>query len=1455
MHNVLPSARMPRAVAKGMASAGFALMLALTLAQSARAAGPSLTGDGLHISTGALVDPHGRTWISDHNAGFCRMTDATDEKPGTIEHPQQAGGTETRTCLGGLLPHAAVGPDAAGAPVFIDPTPQFEDSGDEIALVPDGAAPSDSVWKLHWNPNTRKFDSGEEIHMTADAGEDRPRPVAVSVGSDGNAYVVFQRSGTVQRIVDPASDTPTVQLVASTSDGRGASALAAVPGPLGPLGPPTIIVAEANGLTETPGTPDPNRNAVPSDYVAPTGVSAMAYREGNGLEGTGSLYIGTSDTVSPDAPLDRLLRFDAPGSAFAVEADGFTMIGGLAVRPDTNAVLVLDDPALVTEGEPIGLGRLFTVGSPYARIASGPSSKDGNTRIDPSHTANTQPVFTFTGDGDEQCAVVPAEEPLGGWQDCASPYTTPVLADDTYRFAVRSRLDGQTGRPDIRTFTVDTTAPAAAPTIVSPAEGAFTTNNPYLEFDPATGEDEYGYECKLDGAATWTRCEEGRQQLSSGPHTLIVRPVDGAGNVAAEVDGDGNPVTDPSVSLERKFTVGPDPDPGTDPVENTTPLTNPNSVASYAGGLHIASGIIEAPDGRLWVSDHNGGFCRIADPTVKAAGHIDHPATPGAPGPRTCLGGLMPEPREGADAAGQPAFVDPTPRKPGSGDEVVLVPDGATKQLALWRAQWNPATKRFDPLDQFLGATDPADPDDGPRPTAAATGIDPDGPTGPQSAPVYYITKSTSWVVRINNPASASPTWDVVGYADDAGRSRRAGESIAVATIGPEGAKQDVVYLGEAGGVTRLVPSATPLPVVNEDDVTGNPQLQQFIARPVTLPGVATNAGLAYDRARDQLYVGTATAEGPPIAPGTDRVHRFQVTNATSTGATHTPVGEPIGEFTMVGGIGLRADGRVLVVDDEALIDPVEPIGTGRLYQIGSPAARITSGPSNVAGQTATATGHTAERTPEFGIAGDGALECWVRPADSIDEPAFAPCEGDTFTPAGDLANGEHLMTVRVADPTVTADQPYDPTKLVPDTMRFTVDAAAPGQPDVTASGHPGQTSAAPWFTFTPSGESGDGFTYRCSLNDAAEAACEPGRTYPLVNGQSQLQSGANTLRVRAIDLAGNVSGQRAFTFNADTSVPTVTFSAPGARSNAANTVFEFNASESGVTYGCGLDGGAIVACPDGNPASNGIGRAEYANLAEGSHTLRVQARDARGNMGPVATRTVVVDRTAPGVQISPGSGGPFNSTIGVQLTPTGGSAGETVSYACTLDGQALSQCLSLMTLSNLAPGAHTFTARATDDLGNQGPLVEVVWNVGGALGAGSAPVAPAAPIGQVAGVTITSPTVAALRIASVIQAATLRAQGVPVTVRTTAGQTTVRIQVFQVTGGQTVRAAAAKAKRKLVATVFKTTKQAKTYRFQLKDGKLRRLKPGRYVVEVRAGKSRTRLGKAKSRTFTVRGR
>src|SRR5215210_3691640 len=81
-----------RAAAPRLAAAGggalAALVLALSGAQAALAAGPAPFAGGLHVATGSIVDPTGRTWVSDHNAGFCRVSDPAQPLLGSIEHPQ-----------------------------------------------------------------------------------------------------------------------------------------------------------------------------------------------------------------------------------------------------------------------------------------------------------------------------------------------------------------------------------------------------------------------------------------------------------------------------------------------------------------------------------------------------------------------------------------------------------------------------------------------------------------------------------------------------------------------------------------------------------------------------------------------------------------------------------------------------------------------------------------------------------------------------------------------------------------------------------------------------------------------------------------------------------------------------------------------------------------------------------------------------------------------------------------------------------------------------------------------------------------------------------------------------------------------------------------------------------------------------------------------------------------------
>ena len=1475
------------AARQGIGSALVALSLTFALAfafvQRADAAGPSLFAEGLHISTGAIVDPNDRVWVADHNAGFCRIK-PSNVGPGVIDHPQHPGEDVDHTCLGGLLPEAATGPDAAGQPAFIDPSPEFKSSGDEFVLIPDGAAPSSDVVRADWNPDTGLFEFRDIITMNADTGEDRPRPVAVSAAPDGNAYVVFQRSGTIQRIVDPESPNPTVDLVATTSDGRGAAAVAAVYGP-NPLSPPRVIVAETTGLREvqrTPATPGATRTTelssfqLPSDPT-PSVVSALTYQVIDATLGTFDLYAGTADSLpqgegNPNA--DRVLRWGASGQPQVV-ARGLSTVGGFGVRDPLKDrglpsggrdLFVLDDPALVLAGEPLGTGRMFSVGNTWARITGGPDRP----------TRNAVSRFTIDGEGARECSV-----DGGTWQSCGATFDTPALGEGPHTFAVRAQ--GAT-ISEIRRFKVDLTAAKNQPTIVSPAEKNYTSARPYFEFDPASDADEGTYECKItrtdlaDGdvkepiEGEFKPCDEGRpaEALAEGQYQMVIRARDAAGNPET-FDG-----SEP-VSEAVNFIVG-TPAPGPDVAELPNgALASPDSVVQLAGGLHISTGSIQAPDGSLWVTDHNAGLCRVSKPSFNDAGTIEHPQLPGGAGPNTCLGGLLPEARVGADAAGQPVLLDPTPRNPSSGDEVAIVPDGSRPSTVLFRAQWNPGSKRFDPLDEIVTPLTADDKES--RPTAVALGPDPDGPNKPGQPDLFVVRKSDNEIVRVRNAAGENPVVTVVGQGFD----KKNFEAIAVgqrtvtiAATETEPAKDEkrpVIYIGEpAGGVTRLIPDST----ATDARTT------------LRLPGFTGSVGaLAYDKARDLLYIGTADAGGTtPTTPGTDSVWRFKVTENATGAPTLDNQGE-VGEFSMVGGLSVRPSGQVLVNDDVALTLPDEPMGTGRLYQIGSPAAHVASGPTDE-GAAALDPSFTSDPTPEFTVSGDGSLQCVVR-LEGVTPTAdqWQPC-GHDVSAAGlmaqtRLADGTYVLSVRsTAD--ATAETQDDTSLFVPESKTFTVDTVAPGTPAIAVpvrkvAEDDSRSNASPWFTFSPADDDKEhaaDLEWRCRLNPANDddpfTACHPGRTYPLNdNGSSKLRNGSNTIEVKAVDKAGNETGTAGqHGWLADTSIPKVTITAPGGTEQAVvrqgpRATFTYDVDDATAETGCRLDGRPWKkGCKADGETFNG--------LAEGAHVFKVHARDAYGNMSPTAIRRIIVDTTRPVVTIGgvPALSGPNVTATFAVTDASKGEGGEVTRFFCTLDG-VVKDCLSgSLTMTGLTDGAHTLVVYGVDDVGNKGVEQTFTWNVTGNPPAQTPPATggpgPGAGGGQGPGQGGAAGGgqgrgrggLVAVQLAPTIQATALRAQGLPITVRPPAGATTVRIRVFRV-GGVQGRAAAVTgktaARRKLVATVFRATPNAKTYRFRLKERKLRGLKPGRYVVEIRAGKSRTNLGVPVTRTIVIRGR
>ena len=290
-----------------------------------------------------------------------------------------------------------------------------------------------------------------------------------------------------------------------------------------------------------------------------------------------------------------------------------------------------------------------------------------------------------------------------------------------------------------------------------------------------------------------------------------------------------------------RFTVDPDLTPETAPGWGAGPPSHKGSTL-YTGGLHISAGALVDPNGRTWVADHNGGFCRVTEPGEDGAGVIDHPQLPGDPGPRTCLGGLLPEAGTGPDAAGQPALVDPTPNKPGSGDEIALIPDGAAPSSDVVRAQWNPDSGLFEYKDvvTMIGARIR------PRRRVRRPG-----------------RRRLRGVPEVRARSSGSPT-----RPGTTGRSTWSATCSGAAPAASPSAVtrrtvRTVAFVAEDTGLTELEPNADSVPTAQPSRFTVDVAASSISA-------------LAYDLKRDDLYVGMAAG----TVAGVDSVHRFHVDGA-----------------------------------------------------------------------------------------------------------------------------------------------------------------------------------------------------------------------------------------------------------------------------------------------------------------------------------------------------------------------------------------------------------------------------------------------------------------------------------------------------------------------------------------------------------------------------------------------
>jgi hypothetical protein len=258
----------------------------------------------------------------------------------------------------------------------------------------------------------------------------------------------------------------------------------------------------------------------------------------------------------------------------------------------------------------------------------------------------------------------------------------------------------------------------------------------------------------------------------------------------------------------------------------------------------------------------------------------------------------------------------------------------------------------------------------------------------------------------------------------------------------------------------------------------------------------------------------------------------------------------------------------------------------------------------------------------------------------------------------------------------------------------FTIDSTPPPQPTITTSTASPTNQATASFSFS---DAEAGVSFLCKLDGAAFASCTSPKSY------SGLAGGAHSFQVEAKDAAGNVSAPASFAWTVDLTpppAPSLT-STPSSPSNQSSASFSFSDSESGVSFLCKLDSGAYAPCTSPQP---------YPGLGAGSHTFKVEAKDAAGNLSTESAFTWTVDLTPPPPPSI--SAHPANPTAQTAANFSFGDGESGVAFGCQLDVGVPAPCTSPKAYATLGDGSHTFTVYAKDAAGNQSPGTGFTWTV-----------------------------------------------------------------------------------------------------------------------------------------------
>lgn len=228
-----------------------------------------------------------------------------------------------------------------------------------------------------------------------------------------------------------------------------------------------------------------------------------------------------------------------------------------------------------------------------------------------------------------------------------------------------------------------------------------------------------------------------------------------------------------------------------------------------------------------------------------------------------------------------------------------------------------------------------------------------------------------------------------------------------------------------------------------------------------------------------------------------------------------------------------------------------------------------------------------------------------------------------------------------------------------------------------------------------------------CRLNDGDFLDCVSGVTF------EDLVDGEQVFSVYASDDLGNQGEEVHYEWTVFGEEPEVELtatpllsSAPGYEesTSAAEVSFEFQCSQEECQFQCRLNDGTFEDCMSGVTYDLGS-----LGAASGPHLFEVRARSVTGVVGPAKSFAWSIDRVAPVITWTILPENPTNSdtaTFEFQCSKPG------CLYTCALNGVALQDCQSGVTVTSLVEGANIFAITAEDPLNNSGEEEVFTWIV-----------------------------------------------------------------------------------------------------------------------------------------------